>query len=238
MNGPLNGKIALVTGAGRGIGTAIAIKMGALGATTVVSGRTLARLQHAAGQIRSAGGEAEAIACDVADWNSVASLADRVQKTFGRIDILINNAGIGWFGGPLHTMPPEKWDAIFNTNLRGVFYTIRAFAPLMIANNGGDIINISSIASKNPLPNGAAYGASKWGLNGLSYSVGEELRGHNIRVSVICPGSTYTEFSPHEGKSADKMLIPEDVAHAVAMIVTSRPEAFPSEVVLRPTRKP
>lgn len=234
----LNGKIALVTGAGRGIGAAIAVKLGTLGATTVVSGRTLARLQHTAGQIRSAGGEAEAIACDVADWNSVAALADRVQKTFGPIDILINNAGIGWFGGPLHTMPPEKWDAIFNTNLRGVFYAIRAFAPLMIANNGGDIVNISSIASKNPLPNGAAYGASKWGLNGLSYSVGEELRAHNIRVSVICPGSTHTEFTPHEGKSADKMLIPEDVAHAVAMIVTSRPQAFPSEVVLRPTRKP
>ena len=238
MNNALNGKIALVTGAGRGIGAAIALKLGTLGATTVVSGRTLARLQHTAGQIRSAGGEAEPIACDVADWNSVAALADRVQKTFGRIDILINNAGVGWFGGPLHTMPPEKWDTIFNTNLRGVFYTIRAFAPLMIANNGGDIINISSIASKNPLPNGAAYGASKWGLNGLSYSVGEELRAHNIRVSVICPGSTHTEFSPHEGKSADKMLLPEDVAHAVAMIVTSRPQAFPSEVVLRPTRKP
>ena len=234
----LNGKIALVTGAGRGIGAAIALKLGGLGATTVVCGRTLARLQHTAGQIRSAGGESEPIACDVADWNSVEALANRVQKTFGRIDILVNNAGVGGFSGPLHTMPLEKWDTIFNTNLRGVFYTIRAFAPLMIASDGGDIINISSIAGKNPLPNGAAYGASKWGLNGLSYSVAEELRGHNIRVAVICPGSTYTEFSPHEGKSPEKMLLPEDVAHAVAMLVTGRPQAFVSEVVLRPTRKP
>lgn len=238
MNDSLNGKIALVTGAGRGIGAAIALKLASLGATPIACGRTLARLQHTAGQIRSAAGHAEAIACDVADWKSVAALADRVQKTFGRLDILVNNAGIGGFSGPLHTMPQEKWDEIFNTNLRGVFYMIRAFAPIMIAAGGGDIVNISSIAGKNPLPNGAAYAASKWGLNGLSYSVAEELRSHNIRVSVVCPGSTHTEFSPHAGKSPDKMLGAEDVAHAVAMLVTSRPQAFVSEVVLRPTQKP
>jgi 3-oxoacyl-[acyl-carrier protein] reductase len=238
MNNVLNGKIALVTGGGRGIGAAIALKLASLGATTIICGRTLARLQHTAGQIRSAGGQAEAMACDVADGNSVAALAERVQKTFGRLDILVNNAGIGWTGGPLHTMPPEKWDAIFNTNLRGVFYVIRAFAPMMISGGGGDIINISSIAGKNALPNGAAYSASKWGLNGLTYSVAEELRGHNIRVSAICPGSTHTEFSPHEGKSPEKMLMPEDVAHAIEMLVTQRPQAFVSEVILRPTRKP
>jgi NAD(P)-dependent dehydrogenase (short-subunit alcohol dehydrogenase family) len=238
MNNVLNGKIALVTGGGRGIGAMVALKLAGLGATTIICGRTLARLQHTAGQIRSAGGQAEAMACDVADGNSVAALAERVQKTFGRLDILVNNAGIGWTGGPLHTMPPEKWDAIFNTNLRGVFYVIRAFAPMMISGGGGDIINISSIAGKNAMPNGAAYSASKWGLNGLTYSVAEELRGHNIRVSVICPGSTHTEFSPHEGKSPEKMLMPEDVAHVVEMLVTQRPQAFVSEVILRPTKKP
>lgn len=238
MSTTLNGKIALVTGGGRGIGAAIAIKLAGLGATTVVCGRTLARLQHTAGQIRAAGGQGEAMACDVADWSSVAALADRVQKTFGRLDVLVNNAGIGMFGGPLHTMPTEKWDATFNTNLRGVFYMIRAFAPMMISGGGGDIVNISSIASKNALPHGAAYSASKWGLNGLTYSVAEELRGHNIRVTVICPGSTHTEFGPHEGKDPDKMLIPEDVAHAVEMLVTSRQQAFVSEVIIRPTRKP
>ena len=176
--------------------------------------------------------------CDVSDWNSVASLAQRVTQTFNRLDILVNNAGIGGFGGPLHTMPLESWDAVLNTNLRGVFYTVRAFAPLMIASGGGDIINISSIAGKNPLPNGAAYAASKWGLNGLSFSIAEELRGHKIRVSVICPGSTNTELSPHEGKDPNKMLQPEDVAHVVAMLVTQSPQSFASEVVLRPTQKP
>ena len=238
MDKMLNGRITLVTGGGRGIGAAIALKLASLGATTIVCGRTLARLQHTAGQIRSAGGQSEAMACDVADWNSVSALAERIQKTFGRLDILVNNAAIAAFGGPLHTMPPEKWDPVLNTNLRGVFYMIRAFASMMISGGGGDIVNISSLAGKNALPNGAAYSASKWGLNGLSYSVAEELRGHNIRVSIVCPGSTHTEFSPHEGKSPDKMLAPEDVAHAVAMLVTSRPQAFVSEVLLRPTRKP
>src|SRR5579884_1732754 len=127
MNNPLNGKIALVTGAGRGIGAAIALKLAGLGASTIVCGRTLARLQHTAGQLRSAGGRSEALTCDVADWKSVAALAERVQKSFGRLDILVNNAGIGGYGGPLPAMPIEKWDEIFNTNLRGVFYMVRAF---------------------------------------------------------------------------------------------------------------
>jgi len=238
MQNILNNKIALVTGGGRGIGAAIAQKLASLGGNIIVCGRTLARLQHSAAQIRASGRQAEAMACDVGDWNSVMALSDRVQKTFGKLDILVNNAGVGWFGGPLHTMPPEKWDTIFNTNLRGVYHTIRAFAPMFITGGGGDIINISSIAGKNALPNGAAYSASKWGLNGLSYAVAEELRAHNIRVSVVCPGSTHSEFSPHEGKSAEKMLTPEDVAHVVEMLVTQRSQSFVSEVILRPTQKP
>src|SRR5438309_11309065 len=110
MNSVLNGRIALVTGGGRGIGAAIALRLAGLGATTIICGRTLARLQHTAGQIRSAGGQGEAIACDVADWRSVTALAERVQKTFGRLDVLVNNAGVSGFSGPLHTMPQEKWD--------------------------------------------------------------------------------------------------------------------------------
>ena len=155
-----------------------------------------------------------------------------------RLDILVNNAGVGGFAGPLHEMTPEGWEKILNTNLRGVFYCIRSFAPIMIRGKGGHIVNISSLAGKNPLPNGAAYAASKWGLNGLSYSVAEELRGHNIRVSVVCPGSVDTELSPHAGKDPNKMLKPDDVAHVVAMLVTQAPQSFASEVLLRPTQKP
>jgi NAD(P)-dependent dehydrogenase (short-subunit alcohol dehydrogenase family) len=234
----LSQKIAVITGGSRGIGVGIARKLAAMGATVIICGRNCASLEAACAQIRSSGGQCEAITCDVADGNSVAALASRVHQTFGRTDVLVNNAGIGGFSGPLHTMPEEKWDAIFNTNLRGVFHAIRAFVPMMIAGSGGHIINISSIAGKNALPNAAAYAASKWGLNGLSYSVAEELRGHNIRVSVICPGSTHTEFSPHTGKAADRMLQAEDVAHVVAMLVTQAPQSFASEIVLRPTQKP
>src|SRR5579859_610770 len=233
----LSGKTALITGGSRGIGAAIAAMLASLGASTIICGRMPGPLEATAAQIRAAGGQCEAFTCDITDWNSVAALASRVSQTFGHLDILINNAGIGSFSAPLHETPIETWDAIFNTNLRGVFHAIRAFVPLMLE-RGGDIINISSIASKNPLPNGAAYAASKWGLNGLSYSVAEELRSRNIRVTVLCPGSVHTQFSPHAGKNTEKMLQAEDVAHVVEMLVTQEPRSFVSEVVLRPTQKP
>jgi 3-oxoacyl-[acyl-carrier protein] reductase len=185
-----------------------------------------------------AGGKAESVPCDVIHLQSVEAAANRVEASLGKVDILVNNAGIGGFGGPLHELPPDAWDQILNTNLRGVFYMTRAFAPMMIRARSGHIINISSLAGKNALPNGAAYAASKWGLNGLSYSMAEELRGHNIRVAVVCPGSTNTDLSPHAGKDHSKMLQPEDVAHAVAMLVTQSPQSFVSEILMRPTQKP
>jgi 3-oxoacyl-[acyl-carrier protein] reductase len=234
----LVGQVALVTGAGRGIGAAIACRIASLGAVVVLCGRTRAPLDSRAEAISKAGGRAEALECDVMDLRSVEAAAAHVDKTLGRLDILVNNAGVGGFGGPLHQLPPDSWEQVLNTNLRGVYYCIRAFAPLMIRARAGHIINISSLAGKNALPNGAAYAASKWGLNGLSYSVAEELRVHNIRVSVVCPGSVDTELSPHTGKDPAKMLRPEDVAHTVAMLVTQAPQSFVSEILLRPTQKP
>jgi 3-oxoacyl-[acyl-carrier protein] reductase len=237
-NTPLTGQVAVITGAGRGIGAAIATTLAGLGARSVLCGRTREALETVSASIYNQGGQSSVMECDVTDLGSVESLADRVERTFGRLDILVNNAGIGGAGGPLHQLSPETWDQVMNTNLRGVYYCIRSLAPLMIRGASGHIINISSLAGKNALPNAAAYAASKWGLNGLSYSVAEELRTHNIRVSVICPGSVNTEFSPHPGKSAEKMLQPGDVAHAVAMIVTQAPQSFASEILLRPTQKP
>jgi NAD(P)-dependent dehydrogenase (short-subunit alcohol dehydrogenase family) len=235
---PLAGQVAVVTGAGRGIGAAIARTIAAMGATVVLCGRTRKTLETTAEAIARAGGQAEVAVCDVADLQSVEALAAQVERTRSRVDILVNNAGIGGFGGPLHALAPVDWDRILNTNLRGVYYMIRSLAPIMMRTKTGHIINISSLAGKNALPNGAAYAASKWGLNGLSYSVAEELRSHNIRVSVLCPGSTDTELTPHPGKDTAKMLQPDDVAHVVAMLVTQAPQSFVSEVLLRPTLKP
>jgi 3-oxoacyl-[acyl-carrier protein] reductase len=236
--GNLSGQVAVITGAGRGIGAAIASKLATLGATTVLCGRTREPLQTTAAAISKLNGRAEVAECDVTDLRSVEAVATHIDQVFGRVDILVNNAGVGGFAGPLHTLPPESWDQILNTNVRGVYFGIRAFAPMMIRARTGHIINISSLAGKNALPNGAAYAASKWGLNGLSYSVAEELRTHNIRVSVICPGSVDTELSPHVGKDKSRMLQPEDVAHAVAMLVTQASQSFVSEILLRPTLKP
>ena len=234
----LAGQVAVITGAGRGIGAAIARKLADLEATAVLLGRTRAHLEATAKAIFEEGGKAEVFPCDVSDLQSVAKAAEHVERALGRVDILVNNAGIGGFSTPLHQLPADQWDAILNTNLRGVYYTVRSFVPIMLRTRSGHIINISSLAGKNALPNGAAYAASKWGLNGLSYSVAEELRGHNIRVSIICPGSVNTELGPHAGKDPRKMLQPEDVAHAVAMLVTQAPQSFVSEILLRPTQKP
>src|SRR5437870_13883517 len=217
---PLNKQVAVVTGAGRGIGAAIARKLAALGEVVILCGRKREPLESTAAEIGEAGGRAQVLPCDVTDLSSVEAAAQHIDKTHGRADILVNNAGIGGFGGPLHEMPPDSWDAVLNTNVRGVYYCIRSFAPMMVRAHSGHIINISSLAGKNPLPNGAAYAASKWGLNGLSYSVAEELRGHNIRVSVVCPGSVDTELSPHAGKDFRKMRQQDDLGNVVGMLLT------------------
>ncbi len=235
---PLVGQVALVTGAGRGIGAAIARQIASLGASVVLCGRTQSALDTTARVILAAGGKTEVIPCDVTLLHQLEYAAARVDSTFGRLDILVNNAGVGGFTKLLHELPPEDWERILNTNLRGVYFAVRAFAPLMIRARSGHIINISSLSGKNALPKGAAYAASKWGLNGMTYSLAEELRPHNIRVAVVCPGSTETELGPHTGKDPKKMLQPDDIAHAVAMLVTQSPQSFVSEILIRPTQKP
>ena len=236
-NKPLQSKVAVVTGGNRGIGAAIARTLAELGATTVICGRNESELNKIAADISSRG-SCQAIRCDITNLPDVEDFATNVRDRFGPVNILVNNAGIGEFGGPLHKLDPADWNKILNTNLRGVYYMVRAFAPMMIERRSGEIINISSLAGKNALPNGAAYAASKWGLNGLSYSLAEELRQHNIRVTVVCPGSVNTELSPHEGKDPRKMLQPDDVAHVVEMLVTQQQRSFVSEVLIRPTQKP
>ena len=233
----LTGSVAVVTGGTRGIGRAVAARLLSLGATVVITGRSTASVESGVSELSGLSGTCDGVACDVMKLDSVEALGRHLRQNYGRVNILVNNAGIGGPPSLLHELSPQAWDEIFDTNVRGVFYAMRAIVPLMVA-AGGHIINVSSLAGKNPLPRGAAYAASKWALNGMSYSAAEELRAHNIRVSVVCPGSVDTDFSPHPGKDPEKMLRPADIAHVVAMLVTQRPQSFVSEVLLRPTQKP
>jgi len=237
MTEELKGQVAVVTGAARGIGAAICKQLASMGATLILAARDRAQLAQVQKHIQNTGGTAHIAELDLLDEFAITSLADTVKTQHGRCNILVNNAGIGLIGKPLVEMSPTDWDKLMGTNLRGPYLMIRAVAPLMIAAQSGHIINISSLAGRNPLPNGAAYSASKWGLNGLTYSVAEELRPHNIRVSVVAPGSVNTDFG---GGHADnpRKIQPADVAHVVAMLVTQAPQSFVSEVLLRPTQKP
>jgi NAD(P)-dependent dehydrogenase (short-subunit alcohol dehydrogenase family) len=235
-NSPLAGKTALVTGASRGIGRAIALQLAGLGAGLLLAARDEHALDAAQQQIASDGGSADILRCDLASSTALAELTANIDS-FGGCDILINAAGIGRIGAPLHEMPIADFDAVFATNVRAPFLLMRAVVPHMIARGGGHIVNISSLAGQGPLANGAAYAASKWALNGLSYSAAEELRAHNIRVSVIAPGSVDTKFG-RGGKDRSKMLQAQDVANVAAMLVTQPPQSFISEVRMRPTQKP
>ena len=238
----LKNQVAVVTGAARGIGEAVARTLARMGASVALVARDQAQLDRVRAAIEKDGGKAVVMVCDLIDAQAVATVGERVGKEYGRCDILVNNAGTGTPGKPLIELAPEEWDRVMDTNLRGPYLTIRALAPMMIAARSGHIINISSLAGKNPLPNGAVYAASKWGLNGLTYSTAEELRQYNVRVAVIAPGSVDTSFgggkAPGQGKDRSKMVQPADVAKAVAMLVTQAPNSFVSEVLLRPTMKP
>ncbi|HUJ30563.1 MAG TPA: SDR family NAD(P)-dependent oxidoreductase [Candidatus Acidoferrum sp.] len=233
----LEGKTAVVTGASRGIGLAIARKLGELGAGVGICAREPKRLENAARELKGKGIKTFAVHADVTRPADIMLLLQQTQSALGPIDILVNNAGTGYFG-PSHEASEADWDTVLDTNLKAVFLLTKAIAPGMIARGGGHIINIASLAGKNAFAGGGIYCASKWGLLGFTQCVAEDLRGYGIRVSAVCPGSVATEFSPHTGKDPRKMLQPDDVAHAVAMLVTQAPQSFISEVVMRPTQKP
>ena len=233
----LSGRVALITGGSRGIGLAIARRLGKMGASVAICGRNSANLDHAAASLRAAGVKVFAQVADITHGDQIAAFVSDGQHALGPIDILVNNAGVGIFGA-FQERTDAEWDTVMNTNLKSVFLVSRAVVPEMIRKQTGTIINISSLAGKNTFAGGAIYCASKWGLMGLTGCMAEELRGHGIRVSAICPGSFATDFSPHAGKDTSKMLQPDDVAHAVAALLTQAPGSFISEVQMRPTQKP
>ncbi|RDC66370.1 3-ketoacyl-ACP reductase [Adhaeribacter pallidiroseus] len=213
----LKGKIALVTGAGKGIGRAIAIALAKEGVHVGLLARNSSQLQGVANQIQGLGVKTSVVVADVANRNAVDAAATQIKKNLGPIDILINNAGTGTFAKFLE-MEPTEWENIIKVNLLGVYYMTRAVLPEMIERQTGDIINISSTAGQRGAALTSAYSASKFGVMGLTESLMQEVRKHNIRVSALTPSTVATELAIANkltDGNPEKVMQPEDLAELV-----------------------
>lgn len=231
-------RVALVTGGSRGIGRAIVEALLAEGWRVFFCSRSQASVDEA---LAALGGDGERLAgrvTDVRDQEQVEDLIAWVLREAGRLDCLVNNAGLGRFG-PVDSLSVEAWRETIETNLNGPYYAIRAAATPMMEQGGGWIVNIASLASKNPFAGGAAYNASKFGLLGLSDAAMLDLRHHGVRVTAVLPGSVDTDFRS-EGRNPKTAwkLDPEDVARAVLDLLRYPDRALPSRLELRPTRPP
>ena len=234
-----SGKVAVVTGSSKGIGYAIAEALVRAGASVTVSARSAEEVGAAAARLNALGkGRATGVPCDVRRPDAVAELFRRTVAEFGGLDILVNNAGVGHFG-PVADLTIERWLQTIETNLSGVFYCCREAIPELRRRGGGWIINIGSLAGKNPMAGGTAYNASKFGLVGFSEALLLDVRHDNIRVSCLMPGSVATQFNDHTPSDADAWKIqPEDIAGVVLSLLEVPARAMPSRVEIRPTRPP
>ena len=236
----VSGRTALVTGGSRGIGFAIARALAENGARVAITGKNEERLAAAAGELQAAagaGGAVTGLRADVRDYADVDRVIKEVAQQFGGLDILVNNAGIGLFRSVTDTTP-DDWHAVIGTNLTGVFNCCHAALPHLKTRGGGWIINISSLASTNAFPNGAAYCASKSGLNAFTDALMQEVRHDGVRVTCVLPGSVRTEFGDRAGQKGDWALTPEDVAQAVIDLLGHPSRSLPSRVDIRPARPP
>jgi 3-oxoacyl-[acyl-carrier protein] reductase len=232
-------QVSLITGGTRGIGHALAERLLARGHRVAVTGTTSSGVSRATRALSAACGDASrvlALECDVRDRASVDLALQTVASHFGGLDVLVNNAGVG-VGEPVSELTHDEWSRIIDTNLTGVFNCCRSAIPYMVKRGGGWIVNISSLSSKNPFVGGAAYCASKAGLNAFSEALMLELRPSNIRVSYVLPGSVATAFSGREVSEADAWkLSPDDVAQVIEDLLDHPARSLPSRVEIRPSR--
>lgn len=230
----LDGKVALVTGGGRGIGRAIARRFGREGAQVAVAARTRGELEGVRDEIAAAGGDALAVVCDVAVEDDVARMAEEVAGRFGRIDILVNSAGIRGSVRPLVDTEMEEWRRVLDTDLTGTFLCMRAVMKEMAAWGKGTVINISSMAGKNGYSNMAAYCAAKFGIMGLSAAARREWAPLGIRVCVICPAGVDTglRHAAHPDGESWELIAPEEVADAALWLAALEGNAAVHEVIM------
>jgi NAD(P)-dependent dehydrogenase (short-subunit alcohol dehydrogenase family) len=231
----LAGQVAVVTGAGRGIGRAIAQAFAREGAAVALCARSAQELAAVQREIEGAGGKALVRPTDVSDEAAVATLVSETLRSFGRIDCLVTAAGLAAFG-PVAEAKTADWDETMAVNLRGVFLCCRAVLPAMMAAGRGTIINIGSIVTSRTLPGSAAYTASKYGLLGLSRVLAEEMRPHGVRVGVLSAGATDTPLwdSVPSPPARARMVRPEQVARVALLMATLEPGATLEEVTLLP----
>ena len=235
MSDALRGKVALVTGAGRGIGRAIAVAFAAEGAAVALAARSRADLAGVAGEIRERDGRALAVPTDVTQDGAVEALVDQTLTDLGRIDVLVTSAGTAAFGAVSDSKPGD-WDTMLALNLRAVMVCCRAVLPAMLRQRTGTILNVGSIASKRALPGSAVYTATKTAVDAFSRVLAEELRPHGVRVGVLVAGAVDTPLWDTLGSSPprDKMLRPEDVARAAVLMAALPPHASLEELTLLP----
>jgi len=246
MASDFTGKVAAVTGGTRGIGYSIAEALLREGASVFICGRSESSLKHALENLaRGSDGEAapkriDGMSADVGRYDDCRRFIARASERFGGLDILVNNAGVGIMK-PVAELSPDEWDQTLHTNLSSVFYCSHQAIPLLRKRGGGYIFNISSLAGVNAFAGGAAYNASKFGLNGFSEAMMQEVRYDGIRVSYIMPGSVDTDFGAHAGSGkarASWKLAGEDIAKAVIDLYRFPSRALASRIEVRPTQPP
>ncbi len=244
MDENINAKVIVITGASSGLGEAAARALGALGAKLALGARRTARIEALAEDIRAAGGEALALTTDVTDPAQVKALVDKAVETYGRIDVMINNAGL-MPHSPLERLRLDEWDRMIDVNIKGVLYGIAAALPHMKAQKSGHFINVSSVAGHKIVPNGTVYSATKHAVRVISEGLRQEVKPYGLRTTVISPGAVATELpdsisDPEVSRAAHefyaKHAIPADSFARMVICAISQPEDVDvNEILYRPT---